>query len=94
LTTNPASAEALLLKSERGQVITLLNGSGNSASPVELTLADVTNASGVRSARLGNFKIHCKRNNFVSLQLKQLSIGNVGIDLQQLKPAADICTLA
>ena len=75
-------------------MITLLNGSGKSASQIEMILADAANASGVRSARLGNFKIHCKQDNSVSLQVKQLSIGSVGIDLQQLQPAADICALA
>ena len=75
-------------------MITLLNGSGKAAGQVEMILADVANASGVRSARLGNFKIHCQRDNSVSLQVKQLSIGSVGIDLQQLQPAADICALA
>lgn len=92
--TNPASVEALLLKSERDQVITLLNGSGKSAGETETILVDTVNASGGRSARLGNFKIHCKRDNSVSLQVKQLSIGSVGVDLQRLQPAADICTLA
>ncbi len=75
--TNPPFVEAVLLKSDRGRAVTLLNWNGKPVSLVQVILADAPDARSVRSARLGDLKFRRGRDGSISVQLPMPRVADV-----------------
>ncbi len=75
--TSPPYVEAVLLKSDKGRAVTLLNWSGKPLSRAQVTLLDAPDAGSVRSARLGDLKFRRGRDGSISVQLPMPRVADV-----------------
>ena len=74
---NPPSVESVLLKSDHGRAVTLLNWGSKPLSQVQVTLADASDTRSVRSARLGDLKFRRERNGSIFIQLPMPRVADV-----------------
>jgi hypothetical protein len=77
VTTNPSSVESVLLKSDHGRAVTLLNWGSKPLSQVQVTLTDASDTRSVRSARLGDLKFRRERNGSIFIQLPMPRVADV-----------------
>ncbi len=75
--TDPSSVEAVLMHSDKGRAVTLLNWGGKPLKQVQVTLADARDARSVRSARLGTLKFRRGDDGSISLQLPMPRVADV-----------------
>ena len=77
VTTSLPYVEAVLLTSDQGRAVTLLNWGSKPVSQVQVTLADTPEARSVRSARLGELKVRREGDGAISVQLPMPRVADV-----------------